>query len=51
MIKRIAEAWESFKRNHIVDDISNHWGEDCFKCNKGNCNPAYCRSIGLRVDK
>lgn len=50
-MKKVIEAWKKWKRENLIDDFSNHWGPDCFGCKKGDCNPAYCRSIGLKVDK
>lgn len=42
--------WKAIKE-WFVHDFP--WGDDCWDCKKGRgeCNPAYCRSIGLRVDK
>lgn len=37
-----------WKRN-IADYFP--WGDDCVFCNKVDCDPKYCRSKGLIVDK
>ena len=41
------KIWKSIKDWFVADFP---YGEACWHCNSA-CDPAYCRSIGLKIDK